>query len=120
MTNSPRHPDLIRCMTAMRDLATYIARAAQYELDSPYDNLYCAFLDDDSDYMPAALDMMRELMTALTDDDPDDASTALLARITRDDTLMHDDFTRYSQLPLDAPCDLPIANPDPPIDAYRD
>lgn len=112
MTNNPRHPDLIRCMTAMRDLARYIADNADYELNNPHPNFYCAFLDDDSDYMPAALDMMRDLMTALTDDDPDDAATALLDRIRRNDTMITDDHTRYTDLPLDAPCDLPFADID--------
>lgn len=103
-------------MTAMRDLARYIADAADYELDperaARYPNFYCAFLDDDSDYMPAALDMMRDLMTALTDDDPDDASTALLERIARDDHMITEPTIRYSELPLDAPCDLPIRSLD--------
>lgn len=55
--------------------------------------------------------MMRDLMTALTDDDPDDAAIALLDRIRRDDTMITDDHTRYSDLPLDAPHDLPIIDP---------
>lgn len=107
MTNND---DLIRCMTAMRDLSAYIASSADRALArlTTYPDFYCAFLDDDSDYLPAALDMMRDLMTALTDDDPDIAATALIARITRDDTMITDDATRYSDLPLDAPCDLPI------------
>lgn len=99
-------------MTAMRDIARYIADAADHTLtlptrfpDTPF---YIAFLDDDSDYMPAALDMMRDLMHALTDDNPDDACTELIARIERDDTMLTDDHTHYSELPLDAPCDLPI------------
>jgi hypothetical protein len=113
MTNNPHHPDLIRCMTAMRDLANYIAASADRKLDPNYpDIFYIAFLDDDSDYLPAALDMMRELMLALTDDDPDDASTALLARIIRNDTMLTDDSTRYTDLPLDAPADLPFADID--------
>lgn len=114
MTNQPHHPDLITTMTAMRDLAQYIADAANYQLTTiadQYPNFYIAFLDDDSDYLPAALDMMRDLMTALTDDNPDDASTALLDRIRRDDTMITDDSTKYSDLPLDAPCDLPIIDP---------
>jgi hypothetical protein len=110
MTNQPRHPDLIRCMTAMRDLADYISDCAQNELSSQYANFYCAFLDDDSDYLPAALDMMRDLMTALTDDDPDDAATALLDRIRRDDFMITEPTIRYSDLPLDADIDLPIAD----------
>lgn len=112
MTNSPRHPDLIRAMTAMRDLADYISdRASSMLDDSMPDDFYCAFLDDDSDYLPAALDMMRELMTALTDDDPDDAATALRARMIADDTMITDPHTRYSDLPLDIDIDpdlLPI------------
>lgn len=113
MTNNPTHPDLIRCMTAMRDLATYIADNATRRLDDTtrYPNFYCAFLDDHSDYLPAALDMMRDLMTALTDDDPDDAATALLDRIRRDDFMINEPTTRYSDLPLDAPADLPIIDP---------
>lgn len=115
MTNNPRHPDLIRCMTAMRDLSRYIADAADHALslpttypDTPF---YIAFLDDNSDYLPAALDMMRDLMIALTDDNPDDAATALIARIAADDHMLTDDSLRYSDLPLDAPCDLPIIDP---------
>jgi hypothetical protein len=114
MTNQPNHPDLRLTMTAMRDLAQYIADSATHALAlrDTYPSFYCAFLDDDSDYLPAALDMMRDLMTALTDDDPDDAATALLDRIRRNDTMITDDATRYNELPLDAPCDLPFA-PDP-------
>lgn len=113
MTNNPSHPDLITAMTAMRDLATYIAASADRKLAdlTTYPNFYCAFLDDDSDYLPAALDMMRDLMTALTDDDPDDAATALLDRIRRDDFMITEPTTRYSDLPLDAPHDLPIIDP---------
>lgn len=112
MTNN--NPDLIRCMTAMRDLARYIADSADRQLDqlTTYPDFYCAFLDDDSDYLPAALDMMRDLMTALTDDEPDDAATALIDRIQRNDTMITDDHTRYTDLPLDAPCDLPFADID--------
>jgi hypothetical protein len=98
-------------MTAFRDIAQYLTNAANRELNRDPQraaNFYCAFLDDDSDYMPAALDLMNDLMTALTDDDPDDAATALLARIERDDTLITEPSIRYSELPLDAPCDLPI------------
>lgn len=99
-------------MTAMRDLAAYIADSASTKLTYPtrYPTFHIAFLDDDSDYLPAALDMMRDLMTALTDDDPDIACDALLARITRDDMMITEPSTRYSDLPLDAPCDLPIAD----------
>ena len=98
-------------MTAMRDLASYITDSANYELTNPHPNFYCAFLDDDSDYLPAALDMMNELMIALTDDDPDDAATALLDRIRNNDTLTND-TTRFNELPLDTPCDLPFAPDD--------
>ena len=114
MTNNPTHPDLIRCMTAMRDLAAYIADNATRRLNdiTRYPDFYCAFLDDDSDYLPAALDMMRDLMTALTDDNPDDASTALITRICNDDFMITEPTTRYSDLPLDAPNDLPIRDFD--------
>jgi hypothetical protein len=115
MTNQPKHPDLIRCMTAMRDLATYIADAANSRLTTEltdYPTFYCAFLDDDSDYLPAALDMMTELMTALTDDDPDDAAIALIDRIRRNDTMITLPDYHYTDLPLDAPCDLPFADID--------
>jgi hypothetical protein len=97
-------------MTAMRDLATYIANSANYKLrpDYPFNT---AFLDDDSDYLPAALDMMNDLMIALTDDDPEIACTDLIARIERDDFMITESSTRYSDLPLDAPCDLPIRDP---------
>jgi hypothetical protein len=96
-------------MTAIRDLAAYIAASADRKLAADYpSDFYIAFLDDDSDYLPAALDLMRDLMLALTDDDPDIACTTLLARIIRDDPMMTDDAIRYSELPLDAPCDLPI------------
>lgn len=119
MTNQPNHPDLRLCMTAMRDLANYIAASAEHKLElrNRYaDTFYCAFLDDDSDYLPAALDMMNELMTALTDDDPDDAATALLERIRHNDTMITDDSTRYADLPLDCATDLPICD-DAQLDA---
>jgi hypothetical protein len=109
MTNN--QSPTIRCMTAMRDLATYIADTATTKLNRDLDTFYCAFLDDDSDYLPAALDMMRDLMTALTDDFPTDACAALLDRITRDDYMITEPTTRYSDLPLDAACDLPIIDP---------
>lgn len=105
---APRDPALIRCMTAMRDLARYIADAAQSELDNPYPDFYCAFLDDDSDYMPAALDMMNDLMLALTYDDPDHAARILIDRITRDEHSITAPDARYSEFALDAACDLPI------------
>jgi len=101
-------------MTAMRDIAAYILHNAQRQLDmrADYPDFYCAFLDDDSDYLPAALDMMNDLMIALTDDNPDIASAELLSRITRDDFLMTESSTRYSELPLDANIDLPFAESD--------
>jgi len=100
-------------MTAMRDLADYISASAATKLTYPdrFPDFHIAFLDDDSDYLPAALDMMTELMRALTDDNPDDACDALIARIERDDTMLTDDATRYSDLPLDAAIDLPIRDP---------
>lgn len=97
------------CMTAMRDIAASIAASADRTLAADYP-FRIAFLDDDSDYLPAALDMMRDLMTALTDDYAELACTALLDRIRRNDTMIHDDFTTYTDLPLDAPCDLPFAD----------
>lgn len=112
MTNQLDQTANRTAMIALRDLATYIANSATYQLDilpARYpDTFYCAFLDDDSDYLPAALDMMRDLMTALTDDNPDTASRDLLDRIARDDFMITEPTTRYSDLPLDAPCDLPI------------
>lgn len=101
--------DQITCMRAMRDLARYIADSADHQLratDHP------AFLDDNSDYLPAALELMRDLMIALTDDDADIASSALIARIAADQSMITNDDIRYSELPLDAPCDLPIIDLD--------
>ena len=119
MTNEPRHPDLIRCMTAFRDIADYLsdnaARLLDDEYATRYPNFYCAFLDDDSDYMPAALDMMRELMTALSDDNPDDAAIALIARIRRNDYMITIPEYRYTDLPFDFDIDpdlLPLADID--------
>lgn len=114
-TNRIDQTDLRFIMTEFRDLARHLADAADYQLKSPYtisNTFYCAFLDDDSDYKPAALDMMRELMTALTDDTPDTAATELLARIQRDDTMLTEPTLHYSELPLDAPTNLPILEPD--------
>ncbi len=103
--------NLTRTMTAMRDLAQYIADRANEKLALPSDTIrYCAFLDDDSDYLPAALDMMNELMTALTDDNPDDAAAALMRRIYNDDYMITDDATCYTDLPLDLDLDLPFAD----------
>ena len=109
MTNN--NPNTTRCMTAMRDLATYIAASCDRRLapDYPFNR---AFLDDDSDYLPAALDMMRDLMTALSDDLFDDACDALIARIAADDMMITEPTIRYTDLPLDAPCDLPFADID--------
>lgn len=108
MTTTPNDSTAsIICMTAMRDLASYIADSANYKLRDDYP-FRPAFLDDDSDYLPAALDMMRDLMTALSDDDSDIACANLIARISRDDFMITEPTTRYSDLPLDAPCDLPI------------
>lgn len=106
-------PNLIRCMTAMRDLASYIANSAAHKLESidKYPDFYPAFLDDDSDYLPAALDMMNDLMIALSSDDPDIAADALIDRIQNDDMMISCPDIRYSELPLDAPHDLPIIDP---------
>lgn len=110
--SNPRHPDLILCMTAMRELAQYIADSATNELNSKYPDFYCAFLDDDSDYLPAALDMMNDLMIALSSDDPDIAAIELIKRIRNDDYMITCPDNRYSELPLDAPCSLPIRDFD--------
>src|SRR5574339_165235 len=92
------------CMTAMRDLADAISHSANRRLADDYP-FRIAFLDDDSDYMPAALDMMRDLMIALADDYAELACAAILDRITRDDAMITDNSITYSDLPLDAPCD---------------
>lgn len=112
-TSAHDMPNLIRCMTAMRDLAAYIANAASYKLDriDTYPDFFPAFLDDDSDYLPAALDMMNDLMLALSCDDPDIAADELIARIERDEPMICTPDISYSDLPLDAPCDLPFIDP---------
>jgi hypothetical protein len=92
-----------RCMTAMRDLADYLSTHADLQLAPDYP-FTPSFLDDDSDYMPAALDIMHELMTALTDDDSADACAELIARIERDDYTNSNPDLRYSEIALD--CDL--------------
>ena len=89
MTNDAIAPDdaldaSARCMTAMMTLADYIRDAAAYKLRPNYP-LRIAFLDDDSDYLPAALDMMNILMTALTDDEPELACRDLIESIARND-----------------------------------
>jgi hypothetical protein len=93
-------------MTAIHDLAQYIAACAARQLrpDYPFSP---AFLDDDSDYLPAALALLDDLMIAATNDSAPLACDALIDRIFRDDLMLTIDH-HYSDLPLDAPCDLPI------------
>lgn len=100
----------IRCMTAMRDLALYIADAAAYRLTADYP-FRTAFLDDDCDYMPAALDMMNDLMIALSSDYAELACDELISRIESDAPMISCPDIKYSDMPLDAPNDLPIIDP---------
>lgn len=97
-------------MTALRDCALSIADAASRRLEPDYP-FRIAFADDDSDYIPAALDMMTELMRALADDYSSDECDKLIERIRNDDMMLTDDNTRYSDLPLDIALDLPFHDP---------
>lgn len=103
----------IRCMTAFRELARYCAESATHELDS-FDrySLRCAFLDDDSDYIPAAIDMLNALTAALTADYTELECDMLLARIATDRLISDDLPFRISDLALDAPTSLPIPEYD--------
>lgn len=102
-----------RCMTAFLELAQYLADSAQHELDIPLSYQFrCAFLDDDSDYIPAAIDMMNALTAALTADYTELECDILLARIATDRPISDALPFRISDISLDAPNSLPIPEYD--------
>lgn len=113
----------IRAMIAFRELALYLAANADHQLDRirTHPNIFrAAFLDDDSDYIPAAIDMMNALTSALTADDSELECDILLSRIATDRPFSitpnslaaypraTDAMIRIDDLPLDAPSSLPI------------
>lgn len=78
-----------RCMTAFRDLTRYLTECADHELSLSHP-FRIAFLDDDQDYIPAAMRLLNDLADALTADETESACAALLDRLaTESDDLSH-------------------------------
>lgn len=77
--------DNTRCMIAFRDLARYLADCADHELSTLInypDTFRIAFLDDDSDYIPAATRLLAALTDALTDDSTESACADFMHRLS--------------------------------------
>lgn len=78
------HADNARAMIAFRDLTRYLTECADHEISliTAYPNAFrIAFLDDDSDYIPAAMRLLTALADALTADDCETQTTALMHRL---------------------------------------